>query len=156
MIISNCIRKIFRTWCRNIFELFIFLFIILEIESCDNVKHIAADTNKSDSLAIGGKQLPGELSIAPNHFRAEAVIADKSVTDSKPPQFGYSFFILNVLERGSSLTYAVTSGETIHTELRKVDEYSFQKGDTVIAFVEERLQLNADQPLFLLKDIHKK
>jgi hypothetical protein len=153
MITSNYIRKIFRTWYRKFFWLF-FLPIIFGVLSCRSAKNSSPDQHVQDSILSSSPKSPGDFSISPNTFRAVASLLNARVDPTKEKMI-YTFLIENVQERGSSLTHVVASGDSIQVE-SAFSSMRLQKKDEVTIVVEERIQLNSEIPLLILRSIRRK
>jgi hypothetical protein len=150
MIISNCIKRIFPTWCKFFF--YLFLNSVFVIESCSNAKEMRAGKN-SDSLSIF-KTVQHDAAVSPNGFKAEALLVNSSVDTSKETLI-YFLLVENVLERGPSLPYTVAKGDTIYAESASPST-RLQNGNLFNVVIEERMQLNSETPLFILRSIRRK
>ena len=154
MIILNYTKKIFRIWFpKAYFGFIICIFAASGILSCSSAKNNSPD-KKADTSLVTGKIIPGDFSITPNCFRAEASLLDTSSGALKEKMI-YTFLIENVLERESSLIHVVASGDSIQAE-SPFSSMRLQKKDRVIIVIEERMLLNSELPLLILKSIHKK
>ena len=119
-------------------------------QSCCNSKAVTAPS------AV--QTIPSSLSIAPKMFRANALIVANPLTDSLQQKIIFSMLILDVTERGSSLSFLAAAGDTIDGEssISMDSKNQIIKGDHVTALIEERLQLNSERPLMVIREIRKK
>jgi hypothetical protein len=153
MIILKCIKRIFRTWFRKtFFGLPFFIFLIAGVQSCSSGKNMPVENASPDSHPDSMLKIPADPSIAPNRFRADASLLNARVAEEK---MMYTFLIENVLERGSSLIYMVAKGDSINAT-SDLSSIRLQKNDQVNIVIEERMQLNAVIPLFIVRSIRKK
>ena len=92
------------------------------------------------------KKLPGSIAITPSSFRCEATVI-------KSDQKSVSIVIDKILQRGSSLFYDVSAGDTIMAVFQTPNKKSFPPSAKVEMLIEERVMLNADKPEFIVKQI---
>jgi hypothetical protein len=125
---------------------------VFVIESCSNAKEMRADKNSKSSSVFGTAQ--HDASVSPNDFKAEVLLVNSSIDISKETMI-YFLLIENVLERGSSLPYTVAKGDTIYAE-SALPSTRLQNGNLFNVVIEERMQLNSETPLFILRSIRRK
>ena len=137
--------------------LFPFIFSAISIQSCCKSKVISSVEKNPTSAS--NQKLPGTLSISPKMFRVNAVLTAEPEVDSLNQKTVYTLFILDVVERGSSLSLLAAAGDTIQGEsFHSISSLktAINKGDKVVAFIEEQLKLNSDRPTLVIRDIRKK
>ncbi len=138
---------------KEIYKGLFFILCVAAIQSCSvkkNSPSVAAAPNSVPSSEV--KKL-GDLSVSPNTFKAEASLL-RSRMDASKEKMMYTFLIETILERGSSLTHVVARGDSIQAE-SALSSLRLLNNDKVTIVVEERMQLNSQVPLFILKSIRR-
>ena len=88
-----------------------------------------------------------KMAITPSSFRCTG-----NVIESKPESL--TFAVKKITERGSSLFYSVSAGDTIEAIfLQSSPVTNISSGKEVELLIEERLKLNSEKPEFVVKQI---
>jgi hypothetical protein len=114
-----------------------FIAVIVIHSSCASTKKQSQEPEK---------QLPGTVSITPSSFRCSG-----TVIKSNPESV--IFVVKEISARGSSLFYAVNSGDTIQAVFLSPNKNIFSPGSIIKSLIEERLKMNSEKPEFIVKQI---
>jgi len=128
---------------------------LLGFVSCSHSKSIPGVVQKKDTSPAAN--IPGEASLSPGSFRARAQVLDQTL-DTVTGKINYRMLLREITERGQSLIYPVAAGDTVSAEpwSAQIPKDQSLQNTEVIALIEERMVLNSDRPLYLLKSIRKK
>jgi hypothetical protein len=92
------------------------------------------------------KKLPGTIAISPSSFQCVGTVIE---SDERT----INFSVIKILQRGSSLIYPVSAGDTIVAIFQSTNKTDFSNLKSVELVVEERLKLNSEKPEFVVKQI---
>jgi len=113
--------------------------IVVEIlfhSSCTPAKNQTTPENK----------LPGTMAITPSSFRCAGTVMESNSQSVR-------FVVTKIIERGSSLFYPVSAGDTLTAIFQSRKKNNFSAGTPVELLIEERLKMNSEIPEFIVRSI---